>query len=219
FGAPIFFIDPHGPRHLRQRGQEAAIDGGQAAQKFGVFASVQGQCLLREFADDGLQRLGIENACGLAERTQGNTRAAELLAHLGDTTGPLQGTQTVARGIEEEQENERAILIEKQRPIAGAIPFGAHVVQAREEGLKLFEIFQPANVVGGGFRLAWHDATVVSRLSDCQNGRKERPLGSPTDYAAAFMPNREKPWRKSRMLSRLSKNSCAEHYWALPFLG
>src|ERR1022692_3592612 len=48
--------------------------------------------------------------------------------------------------------------------------------------------------------------------ADCQNGRKERPLGSPTDYAAAFMPNREKPWRKSRMLSRLSKNSCAEHY-------
>src|ERR1022692_2134499 len=54
--------------------------------------------------------------------------------------------------------------------------------------------------------------------ADCQNGRKERPLGSPTDYAAAFMPNREKPWRKSRMLSRLSKNSCAEHYWVVtPF--
>jgi hypothetical protein len=124
----MFFIDPHGPRHLRQRGQEAAIDGGQAAQQFGVFARVQGQCLLGEFADDGLQRLGIENACGLTERTQGNTRTAELLAHLGDATGSLQGTQTMAGGIEEKQENKRAVLIEKQGPIAGVIAFGAHVV-------------------------------------------------------------------------------------------
>ena len=97
-------------------GKETAIDGGQvAAQQFGVFAFVQRQCLLREFADDGLQGLGIENAGGLAERTQGSTRTAEFLAHLGDTTGPLQGTQTVAGGIEEEQENERAVLIRKNK--------------------------------------------------------------------------------------------------------
>ena len=80
----------------------------------------------------------------------------------------------MASGIEEEQQNERAILIEEQRPIAGVIAFGAYVVEAREEGLKLFEIFQPTNVVGLGFGLAWHDTTVVNRLSKWPKGTSVR---------------------------------------------
>ena len=54
------------------------------------------------------------------------------------------------------------------------IALGAHVVQSREEGLELFEIFQPAKVVGLGFGLAWHDATVVRRLSEWPKGTSNR---------------------------------------------
>ena len=83
-------IDPQGPGHLRQGGQQRAIDGGQATQEVGVFALFQGQGLLCKFANDGLQRVGIKDTRGFAERSQRGAAALELLAYFGHATGALQ---------------------------------------------------------------------------------------------------------------------------------
>ena len=94
FGGAMLLVEPQSPGHLRQGGQQAAIDGSQAAQKIRRLCRLQRQGLLREFADDALQRLGIEDAGSLAERPR-ETRGQSSFLHLVQATGPLQGPQTV----------------------------------------------------------------------------------------------------------------------------
>jgi hypothetical protein len=45
-GGAMLLVHPQSPGHLRQGGQEAAIDGRQTAQNFGVLAGLQRQSLL-----------------------------------------------------------------------------------------------------------------------------------------------------------------------------
>src|SRR5262249_22365917 len=78
FGGAMFLVDPQRPGHLRQGRQQAAIDGGQATQKLGIFACLQRQGLLGEFAHHSLQAVGVEDASRLAKRAQGGARTAEL---------------------------------------------------------------------------------------------------------------------------------------------
>ena len=127
-----------------------------------------------EFANDGLQGLGVKEASCLREGAEGSAWCAEFFLNLVEATGLLDGAETGKSWIEERQKDQGGIVIEKEPSIAGVIAFGAYVVEAREEGLKLFEIFQPTNVVGLGFGLAWHDTTVVNRLSKWPKGTSVR---------------------------------------------
>ena len=75
FSGAVLRIEPQSPGHFRQSGQKAAIHGGEAAQSFGLFAACQGERLLSDIADNGVEQFGIEDGTGLA---QGASRNAGL---------------------------------------------------------------------------------------------------------------------------------------------
>ena len=117
----MLLIDPQGPGHLRQGRQQAAIDGGQAFQEFGVFAGCQRQGLLGQFADDGLQRFGVEMR-GAASSEPKETRDSRVCS------GPLsrqlaccKARRLVRTGLKKNKQDERGVLIEEELAIAGAI--------------------------------------------------------------------------------------------------
>ena len=68
--------------------------------------------------------------------------AAEFALYLTQFAGLLDGPQGANNGIEEEEQYEQAILVEVQCAVASLIAFAAHLVQARQEGRELVEIFQ-----------------------------------------------------------------------------
>jgi hypothetical protein len=99
------------------------------------------------------------------------------------------------RRVEEEQQDESGILIEKQLTIASAIAFRTDIMEAREQGLKLLEILQAANTLGRDWilRLTRHRAG-IAQLSNWQLGPSELPM---VDHAAAFMPKLKKTEQKA----------------------
>jgi hypothetical protein len=198
FGRAVLLIDPQSPGHLRQGGQQAAINGRQAAQKLGVLACLQRHSLLCEFAHDPLQHAGVEDARGLAQRTLGSTRTAKLLLDVRKATRLLQCIQTGNDGIEKEQQNKRGVLIVKQGPVVCPITVGADIMQPGEQGLKPLEVLQPLDIVGANLASAYrrHSAHPDRQLSTRPTANMQSAYVH--QNTAAFMPEQAKKKKNER---------------------
>jgi hypothetical protein len=68
--------------------------------------------------------------------------------------GLLDATQAGQHGIEEVQQDQRAILIEKQLPVASAVSLGTGIVQFLQQRLQNVEILKGLKILLGELRLA-----------------------------------------------------------------
>src|SRR5579862_3543045 len=152
---------------------------------------MQGQSPVGEFADDALQRCGIEVACGGAECPQGGAWRAEFVLHFLQTTGLLQGAETFEGGVEEGEQDERGIVVEEETAIAGAVTFRTDVVKPCQERLELLEVLQAGDFFSSQGRLMCqrHGQAGNCRLSKWPTGTPNQPT---TGTTAAFMPNNAK---------------------------
>lgn len=129
---------------------------------------MQWQGLLGEFADDGLQGVGVEVARGGAERAERHAWDAQLLLDFVQGAGLLQSTQARERGIEEEEHEQGGVVVAEKAAIAGVVALGADVVQGFQQRLELREILEAVNVLGlyGRFGVLGREVATGVRLSD-----------------------------------------------------
>jgi hypothetical protein len=165
FGGAVFFIEPQGPGHLGQGGQEAAIDGGQAAQGLGLLAGHDRAGLAGQFGNEWVECFGVKDVAGFAERAQGDALAAEQLLHLVELAGLLDAAQAGDDGVEEVEQQQGGVLVEEEIAIAGAVALCRLVVEAVEQRAENLEILQAAQIGGVhcGPTLVCHGASVPSR--------------------------------------------------------
>ena len=122
--------------------------------------------LAGEFGGDLLERFGVEDLRGLRERTERGTRAAELLLDIFQFAGLLDGAQRGDDGIEEEQQDVGAVVVEEELAIAGLVAVGADVVKSFEQRHQPVEILQADDVAFGGFRsFACRHASTLPRAA------------------------------------------------------
>jgi hypothetical protein len=103
--------------------------------------------LVAQFGDDFLQQFGLKNVGGLAERTQRRAPTTEFTLHLPQLAGLLDGPQGTNHGMEQEPQDEHAVLVEVQRAVAGLVALATHLVQARRQGSELVELLQARHVL------------------------------------------------------------------------
>ena len=133
---------------VRQDGEQRAIDEGDGmANVLEAWIDAERLQLLAQFADDFLEPFGIEDGDRFGQRTERGSRAAQLLLHVLKFAGLLQAANRLDDGVEKEEQNQHAILIVMQRPIAGAIPLAADVMETVEQGRELIEVLQAADVL------------------------------------------------------------------------
>jgi hypothetical protein len=77
--------------------------------------------------------LRLEDLDGLGQRSQGGRRAADLAADLLEEAGLLQGPEGAEDRIEEEQEDQGAIVVEMELAVAGPVTLAADVMEPVEE--------------------------------------------------------------------------------------
>ena len=109
----MVFVLPERPNHLRQGRQERAINRGQILKK-GLFLSARSnRQALGQLGQQRLQPLRVENPRRLAQRAERGALAAERFADAAQVAGFLQRAQAGKRGIEETQQQQGNVLIEK----------------------------------------------------------------------------------------------------------
>ena len=121
---------------LGQRGQgldHAAIDGGQHPADVLLARAAGGRGLGPELGDDRLEALRLEDLDGFGQRSQGGPRAADLAADLLEQAGLLQGPEGAEDRVEEEQEDQGAIVVEMELAVAGPVALAADVMEPVEE--------------------------------------------------------------------------------------
>jgi len=117
-------VHPQGPGHLGQGGQRRAIDGGEAARRFGFPAPNPRQGLVGQGADEFARQGGIEDAAGFARRTEGGPFAAQAFLDLGQAAALLDAPQAVHQGAEEGRQEEAGERVKMELAVAGAIALG-----------------------------------------------------------------------------------------------
>ena len=130
FGAAMLVIHPQGPGHLWQGPQDAAIDGRQALQREGFTASFQRRGALGQLLHDRPQRFGRENPGGFAEGAQGSTADPEKLLNLGQSAGLLHAAQAREDRVEEIEQHQSGVLVEKKLAIPSVIALGAEMLES-----------------------------------------------------------------------------------------
>lgn len=90
--------------------------------------------------NDPLESLRIEDLDRFGERPQRRPTAAKLTLDLLQKTGLLERTERANGGIEEVEQDERAILIIKQAAIARLIALAADSTELLEQRPELLEI-------------------------------------------------------------------------------
>src|SRR5262249_51398621 len=132
-GVPVLVAEVSG---LGQGGQgldHAAIDGGEHLADVPLAHAAGRGGLGPELGDDRLEPLRLEDLDGLGQRSQRGPRAADLAADLLEAAGLLQGAEGAEDRVEEEQEDQGAILIEMELAVAGPVPSAADVMELVEE--------------------------------------------------------------------------------------
>src|SRR5262249_12821764 len=130
---------------LGQRGQgldHAAIDGGEHPADVLRAGAAGGWDLGPELGDDRLEPLGLEDLDGFGQGPQGGPRATDLAADLLQPAGLLQGAEGAEDGVEEEQEDQGAVVVEMELAIAGLVAPAADIMEAVEEREYLVEVLE-----------------------------------------------------------------------------
>jgi len=131
---------------LHQAGEglnHSASDGRDQVLDLGELAVVgQGLQLASQFAGNLLDRFGVEDLSGFGKGAESGSRAAESFLDALAFTGLLAAAQGGDAGVEEEQQQEGALLVEEQGAVAGAVPLGADAVEALEQGHPSVEVLQ-----------------------------------------------------------------------------
>ena len=136
-------LDQHG-QALQQRAVHQRQRVGQVFQPRIAGDRLQ---LRGEFGDDFLQPFGLEDLGGLAERAQRRALTTEFALDFPQRARLLDGPQGTDYRIEQEQQHERAILVEVQFPVAGLVALATDVVEACQQRRELVEILQARHVL------------------------------------------------------------------------
>lgn len=145
-GGTMIAVPPQGPDHLGQGRQKAAIDGGQAAQRLGLLADRDRQGLRGQVADDLAKQFGIEDTRGFTERARARSLTAQQLLDLRELAGLLDGTEAGENGVEVEQQDQGAVLVEMENAIPGAVAFRATGLESFQKRLEDLEVLKPREI-------------------------------------------------------------------------
>src|SRR5262249_39531761 len=116
----------------------------------------------------------VEDPAGLAERTQRRAADAEEVLHLLQATGLLHAAQAGEDRVEEIEQQQGAILVEKELAITGAIACGADVVEAFQQRHQQAKVLEALEVARAHLRPAFLGHKALKEQS-CQVGRKKPP--------------------------------------------
>jgi len=84
-------------------------------------------------------------------RAAANAAAAENALHLAQFAGLLDCTQRAGDGVEQEEQDEHAILVHVQLAVAGLVAIASNVMQPLQQGLQLVEILLARDVLFADF--------------------------------------------------------------------
>jgi hypothetical protein len=93
-----------------------------------------------EGLDDAAEPLGIEDLNGLGQLSQRGPSTSQLALYVLKRAGLLQRPQRTEDRVEEEEQDEQAILIVMQAAVAGSVTLAADFVQLIEQGQESFEV-------------------------------------------------------------------------------
>ncbi len=190
------------PRHPRQRLQQCSIDGDQAGQRRFLRWRQDPRCghgLRRQFGDDRLQHLRIEDSGGFAQRTQSRGLHTAQVLDLLQRRELLNAPQTVDRGIEEIQEQQAGLLVEEQLPIASLVTLGTGRPQPREQIIDQAKILEPLQPHASSQTPAAAIATPFARES--LSITTSSPCAKPCRTVLPYSPEL-RAWRKPTLLNR-----------------
>ena len=114
---------------------------------------MQWQKLVGQFANDGVQQLGVEHAGRFAQRSQRGLGDSQFPLHFAKTTGLLDATQAGQDGIEEVEKHHRGVLIVEQLASCLHHPLRARIVKLRQKWLQEIEILEGFEILLGELRL------------------------------------------------------------------
>ena len=148
----VLLVLPECPSHSGQGGYDTAIDGGQAAQRFGFAACLQWHGLDSQFGKDFLQNGCIEDVGGLAQGAECNLTNAQKLLDFWQLGDLLESAEAGDDAVAEVDEQEADILVAKELPVACAIAFGRDIAQGLQEGQDEGEVLEPLQLTLGDRR-------------------------------------------------------------------
>src|SRR5262249_16861550 len=101
--------------------------------------------------------------------------AAELLLHLGQFAGLLEGAERADDGVEEVQQDQGAIVIEVQGAVAGPVAGAAVGVEALEQGQELLEVLAAGEWWLGRYVLRGHKKEQKGRANEIKAAPDRAP--------------------------------------------
>jgi prepilin-type N-terminal cleavage/methylation domain-containing protein len=161
-GGAMVIVDPQSPDHLGQSRQQAAVNSDQALKGLRVFAACSRQKFLGQFGDHLAEQFGVKNPRGFTEGAQTGSLAAECLLNLPQLASLLDAAQAIDDGIEIEQEDQRAILVEVEEAIARAVALGGALMEPFQEWAEQIEILKSLEIALIDLRLCLGAALLCS---------------------------------------------------------
>ena len=165
FGGTMVIVSPQGPDHFGQSRQQAAVDGGQAPQRLGLLADGDRQGLLGQLAYDLAEQFGVEDPRGFTERAQARSRAAQQLLDLRQSAGLLNGAEAGENGVEVEQQDQGAVLVEMENTITGAVALGATLLESFQKRLENPEVLEALEISVGNLGLAFRGIAQITETT------------------------------------------------------
>ena len=101
--------------------------------------------LLGQLADDLAEQFRIENARGFTERAQAGSGTAQQRLDLRESAGLLDGAEAGENGVEVEQQDQGAVLVEMENTITGTVArcaTGLELFQKRLENLEVLKALE-----------------------------------------------------------------------------
>ena len=102
----------------------------------------------RQFGDDLVEELGVEQMRRLAERAERDPPQTELLVNLFQGRCLLNTAKAGQHGIEEVQQQQQRVVVEILRAVTGPIAVSSGRCEPLKQGFEHLEIFKPLEVFG-----------------------------------------------------------------------
>jgi len=137
----------------------------------------QRDSLADQFAEEVAEQVGIEHAGGFAQRSQGGPLNPEEFLHFVQRAGLLDAAEAGDDGVEEVEQQQGGILVEMELAIASAIARRGVIVQAFQDGVQQFEVFEAAQIGFADLRTTFLCHGIRSRFAGCQQRSQPVEIG------------------------------------------
>jgi hypothetical protein len=131
----------------RERFDHASIDGREHVLDVTTADLLHGPDFVAQLFDDLFEQFWLKDFGCFAERAERRSFTTEFPLDFLQFACLLQCSQRIDRRIEQEQQDQHAILVEVELAIAGLVALAADIAQAIEQRHQFVEVFQARDVL------------------------------------------------------------------------